>query len=461
MASINGRLDRRTLLRGAGTLMALPLLEAMAPLSAMAQTGAKRVAAPPRRMAFLFVPNGMNMKFWTPEGAGGALALPDIMAPLAPVKDSLLVLTGLTQKNAFALGDGGGDHARSAATWLTGCHPRKTSGADIKAGVSADQIAARYLGNMTRFPSLELSCEGGRLAGDCDSGYSCAYSNTISWRGPATPVAREINPRAVFERLFGNGEDADAKTPEARARRRAENASVLDAVIEEAGQLKLSLGSHDREKVDEYFQSVREIEHRLQFAEQNTNLAYTVAKNKQGMSLDTPADYMEHIRLMGDMMVLAFQLDMTRVVSFMLASEGSNRSYRQIGIAEGHHELSHHGGSVEKLEKIKQINRFHVEQLAYILQKMQSVKEGNGTLLDNTLVVYGGGISDGDRHNHNNLPILVAGGRGVVKTGGRHIVYPDGTPMTNLFMTVFDRMGMPSEKIGSIGDSTGKLAQLF
>jgi hypothetical protein len=455
------RLSRRTLLRGAGAVMALPLLEAMMPLTARAQSGGAKGA--PKRLAFMFVPNGIHMKAWTPGAEGPLTALPNTLEPLAGMKDSLLVLTGLTQDGAHAHGDGGGDHARSAAAWLTGCHPRKTHGADIKAGISADQIAARYMGNLTRFPSLELGCERGGLAGDCDSGYSCAYSSTISWRGEATPNAKEVSPRDVFDRLFGTGDESGENlTPAQRAERQAANRSVLDAVMEEAGVLRRGLGMHDRQKLDEYFTSVREIERRVEWAEkaarQPANPQAALLKN--GIPSGIPTDYAEHIRLMGDMMVLAFQADLTRVTTFMFANEGSNRSYGQIGIAEGHHELSHHGGSAEKQTKVQQINRFHTEQLTYVLNKMKSIKEADGTLLDNTLVVYGGGISDGDRHNHDDLPILVAGGKGIVRAG-RHIKYPNGTPMTNLFMTAFDRMGMPTEKIGSIGDSNGKLAQLF
>lgn len=471
------QISRRTLLRGAGTVLALPLLEAMLPSSVRAAATAK---ASPKRLAFLFVPNGINMKTWTPSAVGALTPaqLTPTLAPLAPICDSLLLLTGLTQKNAFALGDGGGDHARSAAAWLTGTHPRKTHGADIKAGISADQVAAKYIGSLTRYPSLEIGCDGGALAGNCDSGYSCAYTSTISWRGESTPNSREVNPRALFNRLFGAGDYEDDNgqplSAEDRARRQADDRSVLDSVMDAAGSLRRNLGVHDREKLDEYFTSVREVERRLTWTEKATIAATNPTTDSHGAEIipgagtllkngvpdHIPADYAEHIRLMGDMMVLAFQADLTRISTFMLAREGSNRSYPMIGIAEGHHELSHHGGAPEKLEKIQKINRFHTDQLAYILQKMQAVKETDGTLLDNTILVYGGGISDGDRHNHDDLPILVAGGKGMFKSG-RHVVYEDGTPLTNLFMTAFDRLGMPTEKIGSLGDSTGKLAQLF
>jgi hypothetical protein len=453
------KMARRTLLRGAGAMLALPLLEAMLPLPVLARSLGVGAAAAPKRLAFLFVPNGIHMDAWRPAAAGALTALPQTLQPLAAFKDSMLVMSGLTQHNAHALGDGGGDHARSAAAWLTGCHPRKTSGADIKAGTSADQVAAKYLGKDTRFPTLELGVERGGFAGNCDSGYSCAYSSTISWRTENTPVAKETSPRAVFDRLFGNGSDENLTSEEA-ARRRSEQGSILDAVREEASSLQRKLGSHDQQKLDEYLTSVREIERRVQF----TDRAAKIDAKALGLNLTPPParpeDMGEHIRLMGDMMVLAFQTDQTRIATFMFANEGSNRSYNPIGILEGHHELSHHGGSEEKQAKIQKINQYHVEQLAYILQKMQDVKEANGSLLDNTMLVYGGGISDGDRHNHNDLPILVAGGKGMFQTG-RHVVYPDKTPMTNLFMTAFDRMGLPTEKIGTIGDSNGKLTQLF
>jgi hypothetical protein len=460
------KLSRRTLLRGAGVALALPLLEAMVPLNALALSGPKGVAAraaAPTRLAFLFVPNGMNMADWTPAATGplGQVQLPYILEPLAALKDKLLVVSGLAQRNAFALGDGGGDHARSAAAWLTGTHPVKTSGANIKAGISADQVAAQFIGKSTRFPSLELGVDRGGLAGDCDSGYSCAYSNSISWRSPSTPVAKEVDPRLVFDRLFGIEEGSDIG--ESAKLRQVYKQSILDYVMDDAKTLSRGLGQQDKHKLDEYLTGVREIERRLQLAQkQNADGATDPNADpaEAGLARPTamPADYSDHVRLMGDMMVMAFQADLTRVSTFMFANEGSNRSYRQINIAEGHHELSHHGRAPEKIEKIRQINRFHVEQLAYILQKMDSIKEGNGTLLDHTMVIYGGGICDGDRHNHDDLPILVAGsGGGTIKTG-RHVAYEKNTPMTNLFVSAFDRLGIPVEQIG---DSTGKLAQLF
>ncbi len=428
--------------------MALPMLEAMLPLTALAQSANVK----PTRMAFLFVPNGIDMANWTPSAEGALGDLPAVLQPLDPVKSKINVLTGLTQHNAFALGDGPGDHARSTATWLTGVHVKKTAGADIQAGVSADQVAAQFIGQKTRFPSLEIGCERGAQAGDCDSGYSCAYSSSISWRGESTPNAKEVNPRLVFERLFGTGSTEDK---ESRARRERYRTSILDMVAEDAAKLKGQLGQRDQQKLEEYLAGVREIERRLQSIE-----SQQIDKTLEGAVRPTgvPSDFGEHIRLMGDMMVLAFQADLTRICTFMYANDGSNRSYPTIGIADGHHDMSHHGQNPEKLDKKRRIDRFHIEQLAYILKKMESIKEPTGTLLDNTLLVYGAGISDGDRHNHDNLPILLAGrGAGSLQSG-RHLVYPNQTPMNNLFLSLLDRVGCPIEKLG---DSTGKLQGLF
>jgi hypothetical protein len=447
-------INRRMVLRGFGTALSLPLLEAMIPLTALAQSGNK--TKHPVRMAFVFVPNGINMDHWTPKAEGILSdALPSVLSPLADLRANVNLLTGLTQRNAFPLGDGAGDHARSAAAWLTGCHPRKTSGTNIQVGISFDQIMANRVGDKTRFASIEIGCERGGLAGDCDSGYSCAYSNSISWRSPNTPVAKEVDPRLVFERLFQNGDPNE--TPVAREARIAENKSILDFVLADAKSLHNKLGVTDRMKLDEYMTGVREIERRLTVAEQNSQQAGLVNKIS-GMPSGIPSDYAEHVRLLGDMMVLAFQTDITRVGTFMFANEGSNRSYKMIGVNDGHHELSHHQRNADKLEGIRKINQFHVDNLAYMLRKMRDVREGDRTLLDNTMVVYGGGIGDGDRHNHDDLPILVAGGAATGIKSGRHIRYKNNTPMTNLFMTMADKAGVPVE---SIGDSSGRLEQLF
>ena len=426
--------------------MALPFLDAMSPATAFGQTS----KSAPVRMAFLFVPNGINMAAWTPTSVG-ALELSPTLQALSKVKGQINVVTGLAQMNAFAGADGPGDHARSCAAWLTGVHPFKTAGADIKLGISADQVAAQHIGKLTKFPSLELGCERGGTSGDCDSGYSCAYSSSVSWRGASTPNAKEVNPRAVFERLFGNGNSAEEAVN--YGQRQVARRSILDFVLEDASTLISRLGARDQEKIEEYLQGVREIEQRLANFEKLNPVAAVSSVPKSA-----PQDRGEHIRLVGDMMVLAFQADLTRICTMMFANEGSNRPYREIGITDGHHDISHHGNDQGKLDKKKQIDTFHVEQLAYILEKMQSVKEGTGTLLDNTMLVYGGGISDGNRHNHDDLPLIVAGHAGGKLKSDRHLVFPSQTPMNNLFLSMLDYVGVDVEKLG---DSTGKLQGLF
>lgn len=442
-------LSRRTFLSGLGTAMALPFLEAMVPTTALAQSIKKKTV----RMAFVFVPNGIHMPAWTPTANGTDFILPPTLEPLNGIKSSLMVLSGLAQNNAFALGDGGGDHARSAAAFLTGCHPRKTDGADIKAGISVDQLAAMHIGNQTRFASLEIGCERGGMNGNCDSGYSCAYSSNIAWRGEATPVAHEVDPRAVFERLFGNGDPNESA--ESRHLRQSDRMSVIDFVLDDANRLKNKLGVKDQSKLDEYFTGVREVERHLALTEKSN-----VAMKLAGADMPTgiPNDFGAHMRLLYDMLHLAFQTDVTRVATFMICNDGSNRGYKEIGVPEGHHDCSHHGGDKVKQAKVQTINRFHMEQFAYFVNKMQATREVDGTLLDNSMLVYGAGISDGDRHNHDDLPILMAGtGGGTIKTG-RHISYQNPTPMTNLFLSMLDRVGVNADHIG---DSTGRLQQLF
>jgi len=442
-------ISRRTLLHGLGTAMALPMLEAMLPLNALAQTASK--VARPNRMAFIFVPNGANMALWTPASEG-ALELSPTLEPLRKVQSKVSVLSGLAQHNAFALGDGGGDHARSAATWLTGCHPKKTDGADIKAGISVDQLAAMRVGKRTPFESLELGCERGAMAGNCDSGYSCAYSSSISWRGESTPNAHEVDPRAVFERLFGNNDPNESE--ESRVRRQGFKRSILDFVLEDANRLKKQLGAKDQSKLDEYFTGVREIEDRLARVQAINSDPSAAQKKPAGV----PGDMGEHIRLMCDMMALAFQADLTRIATFMIANDGSNRSYKDVGVPEGHHDMSHHGGDKYKLDQVAKINKFHVQQVAYFLEKLDSIHEGEGTLLDNSMVMYGAGISDGDRHNHDDLPILLAGGGAGTLKPGRHQRFAHDTPLNNLFLSMLDRMGVHAE---TIGDSTGRLTTLI
>jgi hypothetical protein len=439
-------MPRRAFLRGAGAVVALPWLESLRPRRAFAD--APRGGAP-LRMAFLYVPNGAHMKDWTPTAVGAGFALPWILEPLAPVKDDVLVLSGLAQAKANANGDGPGDHARAAATFLTSAQAYKTNGANLRVGVSVDQVAARRVGSATRFRSLEIGCERGAQAGDCDSGYSCAYSSNLSWGSESTPLAKEVDPRLVFERLFTDDDAND--TPAERDRRRRARRSVLDLVLEEGRRLHARLGTSDRRKVDEYLTGVRELELRLERAAGSGAPGGALPPRPEGV----PADWQEHVRLMADLLVLAFQGDVTRVATFMLANEGSNRSYPAIGAPGGHHENSHHGGDPEKQERVRTVNRFHVAQYAYLLERLKAVQEGEGTLLDHSMVLYGSGIGDGNRHNHDDLPILLAGKGGGALRPGRHLAFARSTPLANLYVSMLEAMGVPTDRFG---DSTGRLA---
>jgi hypothetical protein len=446
--NMTARLSRRTILRGLGTAIALPWLEAMLPLSPVLAAAAP--VQPPRRMAFLYVPNGMNMAEWTPEKTGTDFELKPTMEPLAPFKSELTVLSNLTLDGARAHADGGGDHARSVAAFLTGAHPRKTSGANIKNGVSVDQVAAAKIGSQTRFPSLELGCEPSANSGDCDSGYSCAYSSNVSWRDETTPVAKEVNPRALFDRLFGNGDD----TEEGRSRyqRKLKNQSVLDFALADATALQNKLGAADKQKLEEYLYSVREVERRITGGDKLAGREEGVPDYPRPSGV--PAEFVDHLRLMMDLMTLSLQTDSTRILTFMYTNDSSNRSYPGLDVKDGHHELSHHGGDKGKQAKIAKINRHHVEQFAYFLGKLQGVKEGAGTLLDNCLVLYGSGIADGDAHDHHDLPLVLAGRGGGSIQPGRHLRAPRETPLTNLYLSLLDRMGAPTDKLA---DSTGRL----
>ena len=448
--STSERLPRRTFLRGLGTAIALPWLEAMVPGAAAVARAAEPARPLPQRMAFIYIPNGANMADWTPATEGGDFVLPRILEPLKPLRNDLLVLTGLTQDKARPHGDGAGDHARASATFLTGCQARKTDGADIHVGVSVDQVAAARLGRETRFASLELGCDRTQLAGNCDSGYSCAYSFNIAWKTPYTPMPPEVDPRAVFERLFANG--TAHETAENRARRARYQTSILDFVRDDARRLRARLGSTDRRKVDEYLTAVRELEQRLQQAGH-----FAAALPDYTKPTGIPASYEQHLQLMYDLLALAFQTDTTRVASFILAHDGSNRPYPFLGVSEGHHDLSHHGGNETKKQKIAKINRFHIEQFARFLTRLKAVKEGDGALLDNCMIVYGGAISDGNAHNHDNLPVLLAGQGGDSLQTGRHVRFPKNTPMTNLYLSMLERVGVKPDRVG---DSTGPLVGL-
>jgi hypothetical protein len=444
---MTARLSRRTLLRGLGVTVSLPWLEAMGPLTAWAADSPQTKNPAPNRMVFLYVPNGMNMADWTPKAEGPDFELPHILQPLKGVRDDILVLTGLTADKARAHGDGGGDHARALAAFLTGCQPRKTDGTDIRAGISVDQVAAARLADRTRLPSLELGCEHGAMAGNCDSGYSCVYSSTMSWRSATQPLPKEVNPKIVFERLFASTPDGE------RLQRDARRKSILDFVREDSLSLNARLGANDRRKLDEYFSAVRDVELRIERAEKLPPIQAPDYKVPAGI----PASYEEHIRITYDLIVLALQADVTRVITCVLANEGSNKPYPFIGVPEGHHDLSHHENNPKKKEKIRDINTFHTRQLAYLLGKLKSTREGDGSLLDHCMVVYGSGNSDGNAHNHDDLPILLAGrGCGTIKTG-RHLRYPKETPLNNLWLAMLDRMDV---KIAALGDSTGTLTGL-
>lgn len=447
------QIPRRSFLRGLGATMALPLLEAMRPVQMLA--AAAGAAKTPVRMAFLFVPNGAHMPDWTPGAEGADFDLPYILQPLQAHRSDLNVLSGLTHDKGRANNDGGGDHARSAGSWLTGSQPLKSEGSQIRVGTSADQIAADAIGKQTRFPSLELGLEPGRQGGKCDTGYACAYSNNISWRNEATPMSREINPRLVFERLFSN--QMPKEVSESQARRQRYKRSILDFVMEDAKSLSTKVGGNDQQKLNEYLAAVREIEQRVESAERMVSSASMAAASGYEIPEGIPESYEEHAKLMMDMMVLAFQTDVTRIATFMLANEGSNRSYRNIGVSDGHHSLSHHQGDRAKHAKIREINRFHVQQFAYLLGRLKATPEGDGNLLDNSMIVYGGGLADGDRHEHDNLPILMAGRGGGSITPGRHIRYGSETPMCNLLVSMLERVGAP---VSSFGDSTGALRGL-
>ncbi len=441
-------LSRRSVLRGLGTAVALPLLDVMSPTRLLAAPASD--AAPPLRMGFFYVPNGMHMADWTPDKDGQGFDLKPTLARLSEHKNDFNVLSGLTLDGAFAHGDGGGDHARSVAAFLTGAHPRKTNGADIHNGISVDQATAEIVGQKTRFSSLELGLETSSQAGNCDSGYSCAYASNMSWRGPANPVAKEVDPAAVFDRLFAG--QTVKETRQAKSVREKYRKSILDFVLDDAQRLHRELPAVDQRKLDEYLYSVRDVEKRVAGADR-------LQLNEDGVPdyprpSGVPKELAKHSELMMDMITLAYQTDSTRILSFMFTNAGSNRSYPEIGINEGHHELSHHGKSEHKQEGIATINRFHVDRFGYLLSRLKQVREGDRTLLDNCMIVYGSGISDGDRHNHDDLPILLAGRAGGRISTGRHVRYENKTPLCNLYVWMMQQMGA---KVDQFGDSTKAL----
>jgi len=442
------RLARRTFLKGIGVSIGLPMLDAMSPALALGRSAA--APKPAIRLAFVYVPNGIVMNQWTPKAAGKDFEFTRILKPLEPFREDLLVISGLASHNGNALGDGPGDHARAGAAFLTGVHCKKTAGADIHAGISVDQIAAARTISETRFGSIELGCEDSRTVGDCDSGYSCAYTNSISWRTPTTPMPPEVNPRAAFERLFGTEDlSLDQRT---RARRARYRKSILDLVTEDTQSLVKTLGPADRRKMDEYLVAVREIERRIETAEKD-NRQFKPQIDKPG---GIPFTFPEYAKLMYDLQVVAFQADLTRVSTLVVGREGSTRVYSEIGIPDPHHPLTHHRNNPDWIEKITQINTFHVDLFAYFLKRLKSTADGDGTLLDHSMIVYGSGLSDGNRHTHEELPVLLAGHGGALKPG-QHIIYEHEPPITNLYLSLLDRMDVRTE---SLGDSTGRLDRL-
>jgi len=446
-----------------GAMIALPALDAMTPAfaaggrfggagPAFAAGGAAAGAgaAAPLRLAFTYVPNGVTMAEWTPAAGAAEFCSSRILKPLEPFREDTLLLSGLAHRNGNALGDGPGDHARAAASYLTGVHPRKTAGADIQNGLSVDQIAAAHLASQTRFPSIELGCDDSRTIGNCDSGYSCAYTNSLAWRGAATPMPPETNPRLVFERLFG---DVDTSLPpDVRARRLVHRRSILDLVTDRTSRLMADLGPTDRRKLDEYLSSIREIETRIERAEKDPTGITPGIDKPSGV----PVLYADYANLMFDLQIVAFQTDSTRVVTMMMGREGSMRTYPEIGIPDPHHPLTHHRGNPEWIEKVTTINAMHMALFAGFVKKMKDTPDGDGTLLDRTIIVYGSGLSDGNRHTHNDLPVAVVGHGGGLRPG-RHVVYPTDTPMTNFYLTLLDRVGVHPEHVG---DSTGRVEHL-
>lgn len=444
------QVSRRTVLRGLGTVVAIPALEAMTVATTQAASPMVTAAGAPKRMAFLYVPNGIHMQAWTPEKEGKTFELKNILQPIAEFQPKMNLLSGLTLNGARSLGDGGGDHARSVAAYLTGAHPKKTGGKDIKNGISIDQLAAEKIGDSTRFSSMELGIEASAQSGRCDSGYSCAYSSNMCWRNETTPVAKEVNPKAVFDRMFGKGSVIEKGA--AKLKRDKYKKSVLDFVQEDANDLKRKLGANDNRKLDEYLYAVRSIEKQIVGSDKLHLPESDVPDYPRPAGV--PSSYDEHVKLMMDLMVLAFQTDTTRIQTFMFTNAGSNRNYKQVGARMGHHDSSHHRKNKDKIANIEKINKHHVVLLSHFLKKLDSVKEGDKTLLDNSMIMYGSGIGDGDRHNHHDLPIALFGSAGNSFETGRHIQHKKDTPLTNLYVRLLDEVGV---KVDSFGDSNGKL----
>ena len=441
-------IPRRTILRGLGATVALPLLDSMVPaMTALAKTPAKPVA----RLGIVYIGNGVSPGYWTPEGEGTAFELSPILAPIAPFKDRIVVVTGLDNAPGLqGIGEPGGAHGRCCGAFLTASHPKPTEGADFRAGTSLDQIAAAELGKRTQLPSLEVQTEMVDFAGACDNGYSCAYENTLCWSSPTTPLPMENNPRAVFERLFGNTGSTD---PAVRLARMKDDRSVLDAVRERVGHLQRGLGAFDRAKLDQYLEAIRDAEQRIQKAEAEGVRELPVMSQPAGI----PTSWDEHVKLLFDLQLLAYQSDMTRVITFMLVRDHSTRVYPETGVPDPHHPLSHHQNDPEAKRKLAKVNTYHVKLFTDYLTKLQSTPDGDGTLLDHTLMMYGSAMGDPNQHDPRALPILLAGGTADQLKGGRHLRYPKGTQLTNLYVSMLHKLGVPVEQFG---DSTGELSLL-
>ena len=440
------KLSRRTILRGMGAAISLPFLDAMTPaFAASSLPGGK-----PVRAAWFYVPNGIDMRNWTPAEEGPLGELPSILGPLAPVKDDVLILSNLTANWGRPLLVGAGDHGRALAAYMTGMMVYRTAGADLKLGVSADQVMAGAVGHLTRLPSLEIGLEETRQAGNCDNGYSCAYAYNMAWKTESQPLPPISDPRQLFERLFGTDV---AESPEAHARRLAMRASILDGAGADTKKLESNLGASDRRKLDEYLTSVREIEQQVQRAEKDGVVIDPGMEKPYGV----PPEFPDYFALMTDILIAAWKTDSTRVATIMIGREGSTRAYPEINISDGHHPLTHHMGNMTMLDKVRQINSLHLKLFAEFLAKLRTVKEGDSNLLDQSMIVYGSGLSDGNVHTHDQLPTILAGSGGNFVKPGRHIIYQRETPVCNLFATMAERMGVTPEHFG---DSTGRLAGL-
>ena len=439
-------ISRRTILRGVGATVALPLLDAMIPaLTAAANTPAKAV----RRLGVVYHPNGVIYDKWLPKGVGADFELSPTLAGLQPFKDKLIVVTNLYMDLAEALGDGGGDHSRACGGYLNGVHVKK-SDTVVEGGISMDQIAAKAFARETQLSSLQLQMDDNSLIGSCDVGYSCAYSSTISWLTPTLPLMTENNPRVVFERLFGASDSTD---PKVRAARLRQDRSILDSVTDRVKQLQRRLGSADKTKVNDYLTSLRDVERRIQKAEEQSAKAVPDVARPAGI----PESFDDHARLLYDLQLLAYQSDMTRVITFMYGREQSPRPYPQIGVPEPHHPVTHHQNDPAKMDKCTAIQRYHVKLFTDYLEKLRNTPDGDGSLLDHMIILYGAAISNSDRHTHGPLPTLLVGGGGGTLKGGRHLVYPEHTPLTNLQLTLLNLLGVPTERIG---DSTGQFKEL-